>query len=38
MGDVEREFKESRMTAPGHNYISLLKNKRSKKIYYDKLR
>ena len=26
MGDVEREFKESRMTAPGHNYISLLKN------------
>lgn len=26
MGDVEREYKESRMTAPGHNYISLLKN------------
>ena len=26
MGDVEKEFKESRMTAPGHNYISLLKN------------
>ena len=26
MGDVEREYKESRMTAPRHNYISLLKN------------
>ena len=26
MGDVEKEFKESRMTTPGHNYISLLKN------------